>query len=101
MNPPGRPEGECRSAQHEGSPVSARRPLTAHQAAAVVTDRIEQFGLGALPSVSVTELADGSWSVRWESLERTVAPMDIEAWTAWLEENVGPLDAESLDTSEG
>lgn len=66
MNPPGRPEGECRSEKHEGSPVSIGRPLTAHQAAAVVTDRIEQFGLGALPSVSVTELADGSWSVRWK-----------------------------------
>lgn len=99
--PTGRSEGECRSAPYEGSLVSAGRPLTTRQAAAVVADRIEQFGLGALPSVSVTELDDGSWSVRWECLERTVAPMDIEAWTAWLEENVGPLDAESLDTSEG
>jgi hypothetical protein len=81
--------------------MSTGRPLTPRQAAAVVEDRIEQFGLGALPSVSVTELADGSWSVRWESLERTVAPMDLEAWTAWLEEYVGSLDAGSLDTSEG
>ena len=81
--------------------MNTDRTLTPRQAAAVVEDRIEQFGLGALPSVSVTELADGNWIVRWESLERTVAPMDLEAWTAWLEEYVGSLDAGSLDTSEG
>jgi hypothetical protein len=81
--------------------MSTGRPLTPRQAAAVVEDRIEQFGPGALPRVSVTELADGNWSVRWESLERTVAPMNLEAWTAWLEEYVGSLDAGSLDTSEG
>ena len=28
MSPPGRPKGECRSAQHEGSPVKAgHKPL--------------------------------------------------------------------------
>jgi hypothetical protein len=81
--------------------MSTGRTLSPRQAAAVVEERIEQFGLGALPSVSVTELADGTWSVRWESLERTVAPMNLEAWTAWLEEYVGSLDAGSLDTSEG
>jgi hypothetical protein len=81
--------------------MSTGRLLTPHEAAAVVDSRIELFGPGALPSVSVTELADGTWRVRWESLERTVAPMNLEAWTAWLEEYVGSLDAGSLDTSEG
>ena len=30
MSPTGRPEGECRSAQHEGNPVSAHEPLRLH-----------------------------------------------------------------------
>ena len=28
MSPPGRPKGEYRSAQHEGSPVGAGQPMT-------------------------------------------------------------------------
>lgn len=74
--------------------------LTPREAEAVVDDRIEHFGLGALPRVRVDALADGSWNVRWEHLERTVAPMDREAWRAWLEENVGSLDAGDLETTE-
>lgn len=81
--------------------MSADRLLTAREAAAVVDARIEQFGLGALPGVSVTDLDDGTWQVRWDGLERTVAPMNFDAWTRWLEEYVGSLDAASLDTSEG
>ncbi len=80
--------------------MSESRLLTPHEAEAVVEDRIERFGLGALPRVHVTELADGTWRVRWEHLERTVAPMAQDAWPAWLEENVGSLDAGDLETTE-
>lgn len=76
------------------------RVLTPREAEAVVEDRIEAFGLGALPRVEVSELADGTWQVRWEHLERTVAPMTQDAWHAWLEENVGSLDAGDLETTE-
>jgi hypothetical protein len=80
--------------------MSDSRLLTPHEAEAVIDARIEQFGLGALPRVEVTELADGTWRVRWEDLERTVAPMTQGAWCAWLEENVGSLDAGDLETTE-
>jgi hypothetical protein len=80
--------------------MDERSTLTPREAEAVVEDRIERFGLGALPSVSVTELADGTWRVRWDRLERVVAPMTQEAWQAWLEENVGSLDAGDLETTE-
>ncbi len=80
--------------------MSESRLLTPREAEAVVEDRIEAFGLGALPRVTVSELADGSWRVRWEHLERIVAPMTDDAWHAWLEENVGSLDAGDLETTE-
>lgn len=80
--------------------MSERRLLTPHEAEAVIEDRIEQFGLGALPRVVVTELPDGNWQVRWDHLERTVEPMPAEAWEAWLEEHVGSLDAGDLETTE-
>jgi hypothetical protein len=74
--------------------------LTPGAAEAVIEDRIQQFGLGALPRVQVTALADGTWRVRWEERERTVSPMTRQAWGAWLEENVGSLDPGALDTTE-
>jgi len=74
--------------------------LTAREAEAVVEERIERFGLGVLPRVDVTETPDGMWRVRWEYLESTVAPMTREAWCAWIEENVGSLDAGDLETTE-
>jgi hypothetical protein len=80
--------------------MSENRVLTPREAEAVIDDRIEAFGLGALPRVEVSELADGTWQVRWEHLERTVAPMTQDAWHAWLEENVGSLDAGDLETTE-
>jgi hypothetical protein len=80
--------------------MSEGRLLTPREAEEVVEDRIERFGLGALPRVSVAELADGNWRVRWENLERTVVPMTEDAWHAWLEENVGSLDAGDLETTE-
>ncbi|HEY2970191.1 MAG TPA: hypothetical protein VGK75_17690 [Casimicrobiaceae bacterium] len=80
--------------------MSESRLLTPREAEAVIEARIERFGLGALPRVNVTELGDGMWRVRWEDLERTVAPMTQDAWCAWLEENVGSLDAGDLETTE-
>ena len=74
--------------------------LTPREAEEVVMERIEQFGTSALPRVDVSELADGTWRVRWEHLERIVAPMTREAWRAWLEENVGSLDAGDLEITE-
>jgi hypothetical protein len=80
--------------------VNESRLLTPQEAEATVDDRIERFGLGALPRVSVTGLADGQWLVRWEQNERTVMPMTRDAWHAWLEEFIGPLDAGDLVTTE-
>ena len=77
------------------------RLLTPREAEAVVDERIEAYGLDALPRVSVTEIAARTWRVRWEHREATVAAMDSDAWHAWLEENVGSLDSGDLDTSEG
>ena len=80
--------------------MSEIRLLTPHEAEAVVDDRIQQFGLGALPRVEVSERTDGAWQVKWEDLERTVAPMTMDDWCAWLTENVGSLDAGDLETTE-
>ena len=77
-----------------------KRLLTTREAEAVVERRIEKFGLGALPRVSVTERPDGQWQVRWNQIEHTVAPMTDAAWHAWLERYVGPLDAADLQTTE-
>lgn len=74
--------------------------LTPHEAEAVVEQRIESFGLGALPRVTVMPLPDGMWRVRWENLESMVAPMTAQAWHAGLEENVGSLDPGDLETTE-
>ena len=80
--------------------MSESRLLSTCEAEAVVEARIEQFGLGALPHVSVTALDDGKWRVRWDNLERIVVPMSPEAWYGWLEENIGSLDAGDLVTTE-
>ncbi|MGE5526015.1 MAG: hypothetical protein ACM3SS_20050 [Rhodospirillaceae bacterium] len=76
------------------------RLLTPGEAESVIADRIEQFGLGALPRVAVTPLDDGRWRVRWEDLERIVPPMSRNTWCSWLEDNVGSLDAGDLQTTE-
>jgi len=77
-----------------------KRVLTTREAEAVVERRIEQFGLGALPRVRVTELADGRWHVGWDRIEHTVPAMSDDDWRAWLERYVGPLDASDLQTTE-
>ena len=74
--------------------------LTPREAEAVVIELIEQFGTGALPRVGVSALPDGSWRVHWEHIERVVKPMSGAAWRAWLEENLGSLDAGDLETTE-
>ncbi len=76
------------------------RSLTPREAEAVIDDCIERFGLGALPRVSVTEQADGTWRVRWDQFERSVTPMTEAAWRAWVEENIGSLDPGDLETTE-
>jgi len=80
--------------------MDENRLLTPHEAEAVIEERIEQFGPGALPRVSVAALADGHWRVRWEHQQRVVAAMKGADWKAWLEENVGSLDAGDLETTE-
>ena len=80
--------------------MNAKSALTPREAEAVVEDRIELFGLGVLPRVRVNELADGTWRVQWDHLESIVAPMTRETWHAWLESNVGSLDAGDLETTE-
>ena len=80
--------------------MGENRPLTPREAESVVEDRIEWFGLGALPRVEVTAIGDGMWQVRWQHLSQTVAPMTRNGWYAWLEENVGSLDAGDLETTE-
>jgi len=74
--------------------------LTTQEAEAVIERRIEQFGLGALPRVRVTGLADGRWHVSWNRIEHTVPAMSDAEWRAWLERYVGPLDASDLQTTE-
>lgn len=100
MNPPGRPNSGPASTQREGGPPDESRVVTAHEAEAVVEQRIELFGLGALPRVTVAVQPDGMWRVRREHLEATVAPMTARDWRAWLEENVGSLDPGDLETTE-
>ena len=45
--------------------MDEQRLLTPREAESVVQERIEQFGLGALPPVSVSTVADGGWWVVW------------------------------------
>ena len=80
--------------------MDARATLTPDEAAAVVGELIERFGPGALPRVDVAATDDSRWRVCWEHREQVVAPMGMDAWRAWLEENVGSLDAGGLETTE-
>ena len=57
-----------------------QRPLlTPREAEQVVDERIEQFGLGAMPRVSVTATADATWCVRWDHMVRTSASTCVGA----------------------
>ncbi len=77
-----------------------RSAISPSDAEAVVEQRIEAFGTGSLPHVDVAELGDGTWRVRWDHREQVVAPMNRTEWCAWLDENVGSLDASDLMTTE-
>lgn len=80
--------------------MSAPAVLTPREAEAVIEERIELFGLGALPRVRVTPLEDGQWRVQWDRMESVVPPMTRDAWHAWLQANVGSLDPGDLETTE-
>ena len=80
--------------------MSEQRVLTAAEAEAVISDLMETYGLGALPSVSVTEVAPATWRVIWEDQSANVAPMNSDAWHQWLEANIVSLAPERLETSE-
>jgi hypothetical protein len=50
MSAPGRAKAECRSAQHEGGPVSARperRGLSAGEMRAILLESVQAFARGA------------------------------------------------------
>src|SRR5512134_62609 len=83
-----------------GMAMDSNAILTPHEAEQIVDERIEQFGLGALPHVDIAVVEDGCWRVRWDGIEQTVSPMTDQAWRHWLEEHVGPLDADGLQTTE-
>ncbi len=85
---------------HTLPPMGEDRPLTPREAEAVVEDRIQLFGLGALPRIEITAQDDGTWQVRWDHRAQAVAPMSRDAWRRWVEENVGSLDAGDLETTE-
>jgi hypothetical protein len=81
------------------SPIE-RPILSPREAEQVVEQRIESFGLGALPQISVLE-ERGDWRISWDGKVRVTKPMNERDWLAWLEENVGEVDPESLSSLEG
>jgi hypothetical protein len=81
------------------SPIE-RPILSPREAEQVVEQRIESFGLGALPQISISE-DRGDWRIIWDGKVRVTKPMNERDWLAWLEENVGEVDPESLSSLEG
>lgn len=81
------------------SPIE-RPTLTPREAEQVVEQRIETFGLGALPQISVCE-DRGHWRITWDGKMRVTEAMNEREWLAWLEENVGEVDPEGLSSLEG
>ncbi len=75
--------------------------LSAEQAEAVVDELIEQFGPGAYPKVSVTEVGDGTWRIQWRTMETDHPAMSPDQWRDWLRQRVGSIAPERLETSEG
>jgi hypothetical protein len=80
--------------------MNESRLLDPVEAEAVIEERIDQYGAGALPVVEVRSTDEGKWRVRWGHVECTVAPMTLANWMDWVVENVGPLDADGLETTE-
>ena len=81
------------------SPID-RPTLTPDEAEHIVEQRIQDFGLGALPQISVTE-ERGYWRISWDGKTRVTSPMNEREWLGWLEENVGEVDPERLGSLEG
>ena len=81
------------------SPIE-RPTLSPREAEQIVEQRIEDFGLGALPQISVQE-ERGDWRITWDGKMRVARPMNEREWLAWLEENVGEVDPANLSSLEG
>jgi len=79
----------------------AATTITPREAEAVVDERIEAFGLNALPKVSVRTRADGNWLVRWTWHTAICPPMSMAEWQVWMERHIGSLDPDRLKTTEG
>ena len=77
------------------------RTLTPEEAQGFVEQRIQEFGLSSLPRVRVTAIERGRWQIGWDEFVRIEAPMTAPEWCAWLEQHVGTLDPERLETLEG
>ena len=78
-----------------------RRTLTPEEAQDVVAQRIQEFGLSALPPVKVIATERGQWQISWAQFRRLERPMTSRQWRDWVERNVGTLDPERLETLEG
>ena len=77
------------------------RNLTPREAEVVVEERIEDFGLDALPHVQVAVDAAGDWLITWDHQRHVERPMTDAQWRAWIERHVGTLNPEQLETLEG
>ena len=75
--------------------------LTPEEAQSIVDQRIEDFGLSSIPRVQVVADDSGHWQIAWEHFQRIEAPMTALQWRSWLEQHVGSLDPERLETLEG
>jgi hypothetical protein len=80
--------------------TSKQRTLTPHEAEQVVEHRIQEFGLGALPPITITQ-REGRWRIQWDGKLRITQPMTEPEWLQWLERNVGEVKPERLESSEG
>jgi len=81
------------------SPIE-RPTLTPEEAEHIVEQRIQDFGLGAMPQISVSTEGE-YWRITWDGQMRMASPMNEREWLAWLEENVGEVDPERLGSLEG
>jgi hypothetical protein len=75
--------------------------LSPEQAQRLVEELLNQFGLGAIPQVRVSRLADGEWQIKYNTSTYVHPPMDEAEWHAWLETKFGPDLGDRLATLEG
>lgn len=81
--------------------MEANGQLSPAQAEAIVDALIDQFGTGAYPKVSVTEVDAETWRISWRTMQTDHPPMSSEEWLEWLTRRVGTMTPERLETSEG